>query len=72
MREQESKARDSAPTQGFWHSTQNGLDKGDRKIHKNKNITYTHTHNGLNKEYKKIGGKSNEEEKHDWKKHIRK
>ena len=43
MREQESKARDSAPTQGFWHSTQNGLDKGDRKIHKNKNITYTHT-----------------------------
>ena len=43
MREQESKARDSAPTQGFWHSTQNGLDKGDRKINKNKNITYTHT-----------------------------
>ena len=43
MREQESKARDSAPTQGFWHSTQNGLDKGDRKIHK-KQKHYIHTH----------------------------
>ena len=40
-REQESKARDSAPTQGFWHSTQNGLDRGDRKIHK---YTNTNTH----------------------------
>ena len=34
MREEESKARDSAQTQGFWHSThtQNGLDKGDKKM----------------------------------------
>ena len=34
MREEECKARDSAQTQGFWHSThtQNGLDKGDKKM----------------------------------------
>ena len=61
-REQESKARDSAPTQGFWHSTHNGLDKGDRKIHTYTN-TNTHiyiykykysTKNGLDKGDRKI------------------